>query len=511
MFGYGSSNQGSPAGTPFNALDGSGAAPYTVWAGFTQLNVPVFGDNFNFPLFRKLDLEASWRHDQYAGQLHGGTSNPRVAFTWGLSEDLGATIRGSWGTSFRFANAGEYSVVLSDANGAFNFPSQNPLQLNCAGGAPTPGSASADLFAAGFACGSAPGGVSWAGGPHPELRSFNSGLAGNGPLTFREGGTALAPETSLNYSIGFELAPLTFLKGLDLQATWYSVKISNVLQAFTNPNLDSATERFHHILPSDLGCGLAANAAPATCVPFELMVKAELADRNAPIDPSNITSVYWINDGSTVGSGFLKVDGIDWNASYDWDMERSRRLERRHHRHLLPAPVPSDADRRHGHRYLPSEHSGGGRYCAERRGNATQDELPGAAGLEQRRVERHRVHELFLAFLPKVACSAQCQQPMPGRGRYGGGRHVLLRHAANFHNIEPSFYTFDLSLGYDTGDTPTNNYLKNVTLQFTIKNLMGIHSPFEYGPSTSTRNVAAYDIIRSDSGRIIGFTVVKNW
>src|SRR4029077_9316165 len=109
-------------------------------------------------------------------------------------------------------------------------------------------------------------------------------------------------------------------KGFDAQLTWYSVKIGNVLQAFTNPNLDSAVERFHHILPSDLGCGLAANAAPATCVPFETMVKAALADRNATIDPSQITNVYWINDGSTVGSGFLKVDGIDWNASYDWDL-----------------------------------------------------------------------------------------------------------------------------------------------------------------------------------------------
>src|SRR6266404_92446 len=67
----------------------------------------------NFPRFRKLDLEASWRHDQYHGTLNGATSNPKLGFTWELSEEIGATIRGSWGTSFRFANAGEYSTVLS--------------------------------------------------------------------------------------------------------------------------------------------------------------------------------------------------------------------------------------------------------------------------------------------------------------------------------------------------------------------------------------------------------------
>jgi hypothetical protein len=433
-----------------------------------------------------------------------------VAFTWGLSDDLGATIRGSWGTSFRFANAGEYSVVLSDANGSFNFPSQQALQLNCAGGKPFPGSVSADLIAAGFACGSTPGGESWAGGPHPELRSFNSGLAGTGPLTFREGGTALAPETSLNYSIGFELAPTVFLKGFDAQLTWYSVKIGNVLQAFTNPNLDSAVERFHHILPSDLGCGLAANAAPATCVPFETMVKAALADRNATIDPSQITNVYWINDGSTVGSGFLKVDGIDWNASYDWDLGD------------FGAWNVGVTGTYYLHRYLQT--LTGGTVI-----DTYHQDIQGAGGLAQNGVEtlprmnyRARLgwsngtwsatgfmnysSHFYQKWPVPPNVNNQC---LAAGGATGGGTFPCA--ISNFHNIEPSFTTFDLSLGYDTGDTPANNYLKNITLQFTIKNLMGIHSPFEYGPSTSTRNVAAYDIIRSDAGRIIGFTVLKNW
>jgi hypothetical protein len=94
-------------------------------------------------------------------------------------------------------------------------------------------------------------------------------------------------------------------------------------------------------------------------------------------------------------------------------------------------------------------------------------------------------------------------------GTTGGGS--LPCAISNWSNIEPSWYTFDLSFGYDTGDMPTNNYLKNITLQLTIQNLMGIHSPFEYGPSTSTRNIAAYDILKSDNGRIIGLTLVKSW
>jgi hypothetical protein len=66
-------------------------------------------------------------------------------------------------------------------------------------------------------------------------------------------------------------------------------------------------------------------------------------------------------------------------------------------------------------------------------------------------------------------------------------------------------------LGYNTGDLPANDYLKQITLNLTVQNLMGIHSPFEYGPSISHRNAAAYDILRSDIGRVIGLTIIKNW
>src|SRR4029079_2795997 len=104
VLGFTGNNSGSPAGTPLSIIHD--AEPYAVWAGYAQVQVPVFGDNFNIPLVRKLDLEFSWRHDQYSGTLSGGTSNPKVAFTWVIDDQIGATVRGSWGSSFRFANAG---------------------------------------------------------------------------------------------------------------------------------------------------------------------------------------------------------------------------------------------------------------------------------------------------------------------------------------------------------------------------------------------------------------------
>ena len=55
-----------------------------MWAVFTQLNVPIFSDQNAIPFFRRLEFEASWRHDQYSDV--GGTSNPKIGFNWRRSK-----------------------------------------------------------------------------------------------------------------------------------------------------------------------------------------------------------------------------------------------------------------------------------------------------------------------------------------------------------------------------------------------------------------------------------------
>src|SRR5205823_5112730 len=101
-----------------------------------------------------------------------------------------------------------------------------------------------------------------------------------------------------NYSIGFEIVPqFEFLRGFDLQATWYSIKINHVLTSFANvtaQSLADPNERFHIILPSDLGCPVSANANPIPCAPFQQMVSAALLDSNSTEPLSNGSLVYWI-------------------------------------------------------------------------------------------------------------------------------------------------------------------------------------------------------------------------
>jgi len=80
-----------------------------------------------------------------------------------------------------------------------------------------------------------------------------------------------------------------------------------------------------------------------------------------------------------------------------------------------------------------------------------------------------------------------------------------------YSNIEPSYYTFDLSLGYNTGDQPANEYLRNINIQLTVDNLLDRHPAFEYRISTGGGNPSAFDILKNIYGRVIGVRVTKTW
>ena len=507
-----------PGNPPLNQSMTFDPEPYHIWAGFAQVDIPVFGDNFNIPLVRKLDLEASWRYDDYGGNsaLTGITRNPKLAFTWEVDETLGATVRGSWGTSFRFANAGEFSNIASPVDQSANIAgSGQSISVACnANGQPTAGGAAAVLFAAGFGCGSTPGGIAYGGGPEAVLRQFTN--ASTNQLQTREGGTVLAPEKSTNYSLGFELAPqIAFLKGLDIQGTWYSVKINGVLGGFlgaqTSTGLADPTQRFHFILPSDLGCPVAANANPVSCAPFETMVKAALLDPNADSDISQLTKVFWLNDSGTANAGFLHVSGVDWNVSYDYDAG------------ALGAWNAGVTGTYYLHRYI--QQSAGGAIV-----DAFHQNLSAVGGVAQNGVEtlprmiyrarlgwsmdaysatlfwNHQNHyyEILTGTPPNV--NNQCTT---AGGKIGGGTFPCA--ISNYSNIQPEWNTFDLSLGYNTGDLPENDNLKHIQVQFTVTNIFGIHAPFEYGPTSATRNPAGYSIRVPDVGRVVGLTLIKNW
>ena len=505
-----------------------------VWAAFTQINIPVFGDTNAIPGFKKLELEGSWRHDQYSDV--GGTSNPKVAFNWLPIDDL--TIRGSWGTSFRAPSFAEQSNLVKTVIAAQNsplFPQPQTLTVTCGA---DPHSASGKLINPG------PGLIGWNGvgsnngtpgvncGPGAQpvgltlLGSAGSANAAGFRQYINTSGQALHPEQATNWGIGADYSPTNFLKGLDIQATWYSVKINGNLQGFANPNSNSFSQAglgFAHIVPTDLAlagvdvAGCSNNNTPTTCPEFEAMVTKLLADPRNPVPPQIATQVLWINDGSIFNAGYTKLQGLDWNISYDWDMGNAGAFNvgmvGTYYLHRYEVNFIGNKFDPEAAAVLDQFHTTLGSV-----GNIAQTGVESLPRMRYRaRLGWSNGPWSLTGFMDYQSHFFHTQNAPPNvngqcsvaGGTVGGGTFPCLIN--NYTNVEPPFYTFDLSAGYDTGDDPANTYLKHIGIQLVIQNIMDKHPPFEYRIGTGGGNPVPFDILKSDQGRTVTLILTKTW
>jgi outer membrane receptor protein involved in Fe transport len=488
-----------------------------VWATFAQVNVPVFSDQNSLPGLRRVDLEFSWRHDQYSDV--GGTSNAKVGFNWAPIEDF--TIRGGWGQSFRAPNFGEFSPVSNVAWQGWNFGqlySQNtvPIVVSCVGGAPPAGSGADKFFQAGFGCDAALGGISLNGGGKVAV---DTGMRDY----FNIEQQVLDPEKAVNWSIGFDYTPSSnFLTGLNLQATYYIVKINGILRNFGNPGTSRFNDPsigFAFVTAEDMrdpvtGAPLCAgqNATPWLCAPFQEVVAKVLGHPEIEV-PSNLqTLVYWVNDGGVMNVGWQRTEGIDWSASYDWEWGNLGAFN---------AGIV-------GTYYLSQESQVPGGIVD----NFYHTTLAAVNGVEQIGVEsrprlkyrarlgwsdgtwsvtgfmdyeQHFFHTQAAPPNVNYACIT------PG-GTVGGlPAYTNPCWVSDYTNIQPGYFTFDLSLGYSTGDRPANEYLRNVSVQLVVQNIMDKSAPYEYRIATGGGNPCACDIIKSLFGRLVSIRLQKEF
>jgi outer membrane receptor protein involved in Fe transport len=71
---------------------------------------------------------------------------------------------------------------------------------------------------------------------------------------------------------------------------------------------------------------------------------------------------------------------------------------------------------------------------------------------------------------------------------------------------------FDITFGYQTGDTPANPYLRNVAIQMGVTNLLDKAPPMGVHPLRSRgTGVSAYDRLYPDVGRELSLTLTKQW
>jgi iron complex outermembrane receptor protein len=503
-----------------------------VWAGFAQVNVPLVGDTNKFPLFEKLNLEASWRHDQYSD--FGGTSNPKVAIDWAPVDFF--TFKFAWGTNFRAPAVGELSILANNAIAEQNDPAQSvnaPIVVNCAPGAGSgadrlanPGAGLTGVSNAGCGATLTPVGVSFLGGAGSPV------AAGWRNIVNRQG-LNLGPEQAMNWAVGGEFAPSTFLQGLDIQATWYSVKLTGLLANFGNPQTTSFNDpnvgfsyivptdlAFLHTAPGDVRChdnntpgaaapGGAPGSGAAGCPEFEAMIVGILANPRNTIPVADQSKILWINDGGTFNKGWMKLQGIDFTASYDIDLgdlgawnagitgtyylnQKSQTVEGTpvidsFHQDLSAGPIQMN-----GVETLPRL-----RYRARLGWTNGAWSITGFADFQS-----HFFHTQTAP--PNVNNSCQS-----AGGTAPGGTFPCL--VTGYTNIEPSWLTFDLSLGYDTGDDPANDYIKHLGIQLVVSNILDKHSPFEYRIGTGGGNPSAQDILKPNNGRTIALILTKTW
>jgi outer membrane receptor protein involved in Fe transport len=78
-------------------------------------------------------------------------------------------------------------------------------------------------------------------------------------------------------------------------------------------------------------------------------------------------------------------------------------------------------------------------------------------------------------------------------------------------NYEPAWITFDLSIGYKTGDRPANEYLRNLGFQLVFNNILDKKPSFAYQIAFSGGSPRAFDDHQDPMQRIISFAVTKAW
>jgi iron complex outermembrane recepter protein len=440
----------------------------TVYSAYTQINVPVFGGNFTLPFVESLNLEGSYRYDHYSD--FGSVSSPKAAINWTLG--AGFTVKLDWGKSFRAPFVQELLSTASTvhATNILGGDTRNTTPL-CAtvGGTPTPGSTAAILNPTCSAALQYQGGISFSGAPVAGIRPAD-GL----PAT-------LQPEKATNTSFGVEFAPTySFLKGLDVQVTDWRVYITNYLAS----GLGSSTAT---VLNSPL---YASTVITKSNPNFAQYVQLLVSNVGSNVPLSAVSNITWIQDGSFLNSGWLKLNGIDYQASYDIDLGdygafnigTTGTYYLQDQTQILPGGPISDVIRFNGVTF--------------------GTEIP--VWVSRSRLGWATGAYSFTLFWNHTS-HFQNEQPFPPA--------QYLAAFPNYSDKEPAFESFDLVVGYNTGDLPANTYLKNIGITLNVNDLFDKHAPFEYNISSGGNSAVAFVNSSNESyiGRFISIAIDKRW
>jgi outer membrane receptor protein involved in Fe transport len=456
------------------------------WAVFGQLNVPIFGENFSFPMMEALTLEFAYRYDWY--DIVPAQYTPKIAGNWEVG--YGLSFRGAWGKSHRVPGYGELREFFGtrDLHLPINFGGGSTLNLNCAA---VPGiSGSQGVAQAGSltallnpTCSPAlqnPGGINLSGSP---LWNF--------------GQTLLSPKSAEQWNVSVNYAP-TFLPGLVLDATYFKINITDNIANFsagTGPNDPASISRYPRVINNpNLPITDPANAE------FLAEVNRFLATAQAGFTPDDVPNIKFILDTGPINIGTVQLTGMEFDVSYDldlgnwgtWSAGASGYYEFDQYEELVEGGPREES-------YL-GQNSGHRLHRARFRLGWTDGMFNATLSANYRGHSGEFGHSVPACFWDEGFGPGSC---------YPGSQY-FPHDTDGFTTRTPSTYLFDLSVGYDTGMNWTNPYLHNISLQFAVNNLFNRTPPFTPGGSRPAE-LAAFSTEYHPNQRVVSITVTKNW
>ena len=220
---------------------------------YGEVFVPIFGQDNQTTLLRRLDISLSGRYDHYSD--FGSTSNPKVGINWSPAD--GITFRGSYGRSFRAPGLREVAATVG-----VNYVSTANLAANGLVD-PTRGAGQVDT------------------------------------LYLLGGNLGLQPEKARTYSFGVDLQPRV-LPDLRASATYYDIHYTDVIGAppvglvFSDPTF----------------------ATIVTRNPTQAQIDAFIALGVPSGFPSPLPAIGNLVDRRNGNFGVRDTNGLDFNVTY---------------------------------------------------------------------------------------------------------------------------------------------------------------------------------------------------
>jgi iron complex outermembrane receptor protein len=459
-----------------------------VYSGFAQLNAPLFSAEQGIPLIDHLTLEASVRYDHY--DAFGATTNPKFAFDWGLA--YGLSLKGTIGSSFR---APSFQENADGGPGAINVlagAASNTIGTCATVGQPaTPGSIAALIDPTCSASLQFLGGLSL-------LNAAQSAAA------IRPGGVHLTPEKGENYSVTIDYrpqysgTPLDFLNGLDVSTTYWFLRIQNKLQGYFGlASLGNGQLNDPTYAPAIL---TAANDPD-----FKAHVLALLNSPLSSIPVSFANSISFISDGAIRNIGWQTVSGTDVRANYRWRM-----FDLGVFNAGLDGTISMTNKSRGGPgqpivSFYDTNHDGRFRYRTRLGWSDGPWSVNGA-----------------MNFIPHYGpgtnpLAAPCFQTGNALCSAFGPQFAQYTSQQTLTNHVDSVKTFDLAIDYDTGEQPSNSYLKNIDITLSVVNVFNKQPPFQYAisppgggaPHAFFTSTAGTEL--GIMGRTVNLSITKSW